>query len=294
MMPRMQRAEAEKRVADWKKKEVEELKELMKGKNTVGIVDVSSLPSAQFQEIRKKLRGKADLRIAKSILITRAIEELGDSKLKALEGCIKGPSGLLVSDENPFLLYKFIVQNRSKAAAKAGMVAKDDIVVPAGETEMPAGPALAELKQAGIDVKIDKGKIAISKDSTVAKKGAVITPAVANALSKVGIMPMEIGLKVSGIYEKGIIYGPDVLYIDEVKFMSDLKGAFMSALNLSVFAGYTNSVSIKYMIQKAYRNARGVAMETNFMTQETVGPILGKANNQANALAGLLKTKGFA
>ena len=39
---------------------------------------------------------------------------------------------------------------------------------------MPAGPALSELKAAGLNVRIQAGKIAIAKDQVVVKKGEVI------------------------------------------------------------------------------------------------------------------------
>jgi large subunit ribosomal protein L10 len=158
---------------------------------------------------------------------------------------------------------------------------------------MPAGPVLSELKMAKIDVKLDKGKIIIASDSHVAKKGDIITQQLAGALAKLGITPVEIGLKITAILEKDIIYKPDVLDIDEEKFMADLVGAYRNALNLSVNAGYPNRDSIKIMIQMAYRNAKNLAVNAEIVTKETVGSILAKANGQAGALASVLKSKGF-
>jgi len=280
-------------VAEWKIEEVKDLEKFIDQKKVVGIVDIESLPSRQLQEIRKKLRGKADIKVSKSILIKLAIENLKRDDLKKLEEYMEGPAGIIVSDEDPFLLYKFLKKNRSKALAKAGMTAPMDIVVPAGDTDMPAGPVLAELKIAKIDVKLDKGKIVISSDSLVAKKGETITQQAASALAKLGITPVEIGLKITAVIEKGIIYKPDVLDIDEEKFMADLVGAYRSALNLSVNAGYANSASIRIMIQMAYRKAMNLAINAEIVTKETVGSILAKANGQANALAEALKSKGF-
>jgi len=280
-------------VAEWKITEVKELEKFIDQKKVVGIVDIESLPSKQLQEIRKKLRGKADLKVAKSILIKLAIENLKRADLKKLEEYMDGPTGIIVSNEDPFLLYKFLKKNRSKALAKAGMIAPIDIIVPAGDTDMPAGPVLSELKMAKIDVKLDKGKIIIASDSHVAKKGDVITQQLAGALAKLGITPVEIGLKITAILEKDIIYKPDVLDIDEEKFMADLVGAYRQALNLSVNAGYPNRDSIKIMIQMAYRNAKNLSVNAEIVTKETVGSILAKANGQAGALASVLKSKGF-
>jgi len=280
-------------VAEWKITEVKELERFIDERNVIGVVDIESLPSKQFQEIRKKLRGKADIKISKSILIKKAIESLKREDLKKLEGYIDGPCGIIVSDEDPFLLYKFLKKNRSKALAKAGMIAPSDIIVPAGDTDMPVGPVLSELKIAKIDVKIEKGKIVIASDSQVAKKGDVISQQLANALAKLGITPMEIGLKIAAVLEKGVIYTADVLDVDEEKFMQDLVGAYRSALNLAVNAGYPNKESIKIMIQKAYQNAKNLAVNADILTKDTIGGTLAKASGQASALANVLKTKGF-
>ena len=280
-------------VAEWKIEEVKELEKFIDDRKVVGIVDIESLPSKQLQEIRKKLRGKADIRITKSILLKLAIENLKRPELKKLEEHIEGPCGILVSDEDPFILYKFLKKNRSRALAKPGSIAQNDIIVPAGETDMPAGPALAELKMAKIDVKLDKGKIAIASDCHVAKKGDVITLQLASALAKLNITPMEIGLKIIAVVEKGLVYMPDVLDIDEEKFMADLTGAYRNALNLSVNAGYPTKDSIKIMIQTAYRNSRNLAVNAGITTKETIGLILAKATGQAGALAEALKAKGF-
>jgi len=280
-------------VAEWKITEVKELERFIDERNVIGVVDIESLPSKQFQEIRKKLRGKADIKISKSILIKKAIENLKREDLKKLEGYIAGPCGIIVSDEDPFLLYKFLKKNRSKALAKAGMIAPSDIIVPAGNTDMPAGPVLSELKIAKIDVKIEKGKIVISSDSQVANKGDVISQQLANALAKLGITPMEIGLKIAAVLEKGVIYTADVLDVDEEKFMQDLVGAYRSALNLAVNAGYPNKESIKIMIQKAYQNAKNLAVNADILTKDTIGCTLAKASGQASALANVLKSKGF-
>lgn len=280
-------------VAQWKTDEVKELERFIDEKKVVGIVDIEGLPSRQMQEIRKKLRGRADIKVSKSILIKIAVENLKREDLKRLESYMEGPTGIIVSDEDPFLLYKFLKKNRSKALAKAGMTAPQDIVVPAGDTDMPAGPVLSELKMAKIDVRLSKGKIVVAKDSLVAKKGETITQQAASALAKLGITPMEIGLKINAIVEKGIVYTPDVLDIDEEKFMQDLVGAYRSALNLSVNAGYPNSTSIKVMIQTAYSRARNLAVNADILTKDTVGSILAKAISQAGALAQALKSKGF-
>ena len=70
-------------VSEAKKKLVKELEVLMK-KKTIMIVSTKSLPSAQFQDIKKKLRGKAKILVAKKNLIDRAIDNVNNEELKKL------------------------------------------------------------------------------------------------------------------------------------------------------------------------------------------------------------------
>ncbi len=269
-------------VPEYKKKKVEEVKQFMLSKPVVGIISIENLPTAQFQQIKKKLRGKADVMVTKLNYIRRALEQIPD--LKQLEEYAQGPVGVIISDENPFKLFNFLKKNRSKAYAKAGMIAEQDIIVPAGETDIPVGPTLSELKMAKIDCRIDKGKIVVSKDSVVAKAGEEITPTVASALAKLDIKPFEIGLKLKAVYEDGVIYTPDVLDIDEEETMNNLQNAVRKALNLAVNAGYPTKQSITFMIQEAFRKALNLSVNAGIYNKKSIELLLQKAAVQANAL----------
>jgi large subunit ribosomal protein L10 len=61
-------------------------------------------------------------------------------------------------------------KNKTKMTAKAGDVAPNDIIVPAGNTGLPPGPAISELHDVGIRTKIDVGSVWIVNDATVVKK----------------------------------------------------------------------------------------------------------------------------
>ena len=56
-----------------KKKLVSILTDKMKNSKTILIASTKSLPSSQFQLIKKNLRGKADIKIAKKSVVLRAI-----------------------------------------------------------------------------------------------------------------------------------------------------------------------------------------------------------------------------
>ena len=71
-----------KPVPEYKTKLVSELADKIKTKKTLLIASCKSLPSSQFQEIKKKLRGKAEVRMVKKTIISRAIDKTGKGKCR--------------------------------------------------------------------------------------------------------------------------------------------------------------------------------------------------------------------
>ncbi|MDO8340090.1 MAG: 50S ribosomal protein L10 [Candidatus Burarchaeum sp.] len=276
--------EAAERPSHKRKQEiVTELAKLMKKSKTIGIIDLRNLPDRQFSLIKKKLRGKAEFVVAKNTLIKKAFEKA--KVAETLVPHINAPSAIVFTDLNPFELFRFIKQNKGKAAAKPGQIAPFDLIVPAGETSLPPGPVLSELKSAKIDARIQDGKVVIGKDSLVAKKGEKITDLAAKGLQKLGIQPFEVGMNMTAAFEDGLIYGHDVMDVDEEKLMAQLASGYISALNLSVEVGYPTKANMEIMIVKAVRNARGLAIEANIYEKEVIGDIMAKATRAHDALA---------
>jgi len=186
-------------VAIWKQKEVENLAEKIKSSKVVGLVSITNIPSRQFQRIRKSLKDKVELRVARLNLMKRAFKKAGVS---GLESYLTSPLGLIFSKElNVFQLKKLLDNNKSTAPAKPGSVAPNDIVIPKGDTPFAPGPIIGELQNVGIKAAIEGGKIVVKEDSVVAKKGEVISPEVANVLSRFGIEPMKIGFDLKVAFE---------------------------------------------------------------------------------------------
>ncbi len=270
-----------------KQQRVEQLAEQLKDASVIALIDLRNLPDSQLQSMKKKLRGKATFMMAKNNLIRLAVEKVGRGK-ELLEH-LKGPSVLVLTSMNPFELFKFMKQNKGKAAAKPGQIAPFDLIVPAGETTLPPGPVLTELKSAGIDARIAGGKVVIGKDSTVAKMGAKIKPETAKALQKLGIEPFEVMVSIAAAWESGTVYAHDVLNIDEEKFMRDLATAATQAFNLSFNTAYPTTQNISLLIAKAVNDSRNLAFNAEIYDKEIIDLLLAKANAQAKTLKSMAK-----
>jgi large subunit ribosomal protein L10 len=106
-------------IAPWKKDEVSQIVELMNTHRVVGVISVSGIPGPQLLQMRRMLRGKAELRVSKNTLIHLALKESNKkvAGINALAKEVDGQSAIMVSNDNPFKLYKIIQKSQSRAPA---------------------------------------------------------------------------------------------------------------------------------------------------------------------------------
>ncbi len=271
-------------VSEKKKKELILIKGLIEQYPVTGIMDMTNLPSVQLQKLRAKLRDVLLVRLTKKRLIKIALEQLKEKKknIEKLErtwtNCVPA---LIFTKESPFKLSKILSQNKSSAPAKVGQIAPKDIIIPAGPTKFTPGPVIGELGQLGIKTSVEGGKIAITEDLPLVKKGEVISDKAADILLKLSIEPMEIGLNLVSLHEKGIIYDKDVLTIDEEKYLNDIRLASNEALTLAINCGYLTKETIPLIIKKVFLQSKTLAKKINFSTSEDIKEDLVKAEKEA-------------
>ncbi|MBI5798124.1 50S ribosomal protein L10 [Candidatus Woesearchaeota archaeon] len=270
-------------VSDTKKKVVKELLALIAEYPIIGLVDMENLSAPQLQKMKQSLRGRVVVRMAKGSLIKLALKQ-SPKNLATLAERSRGMPALLFTKDNPFKLYKTLSASKSPAPAKAGQTAPKDVVVPAGKTGFAPGPIIGELGQLGIKAGIEDGKVAIKQDKLLVKEGEVFTPKIAEALTRLNILPMEVGLNVVAVFENGVIFDRKTLDIDEKKYVADLIRLHTEALNLAVKIGYASKDTIKILIRKAHGDASALADSKDIMTSDNIAKLLAKADAQANAL----------
>ena len=123
-------------VAAWKKEKVAELANAMKANTVIAVVDLHGIPSAQLQQMRKRLRANASVMMSRNTLVDIAIDEAAKERpgLEAMKGKIEGQCAVVATNMNPFRLFREMEATKSKAAARAGDLAPEDIEIHAGET----------------------------------------------------------------------------------------------------------------------------------------------------------------
>ncbi len=268
-----------------KKTQAKRIIDLAKAYPIIGVADMENLPAPQLQRMRAQLRSQAEIFMTKKRIMLKAIDAIKDKPgFEKIKDHMRGMPALIFTKENPFSLFRALKKSKSKAPARAGQLAPRDIIIPAGPTPFTPGPIIGELGALGIKAGVEGGKIAVKVDSMVCAEGKPISEKLAGLLIKLGIEPMEIGLNVIAVYEKGTIYTKNVLDIDEDKFMQDLLLTASQAYGLAMEIGYTTKETIELLLQKANREAKALAIEGNFMAEEVKAEMLAKAESQAAAL----------
>lgn len=245
-------------VSESKVKIVKELEDLIKNSKTILISSIKGIPGSQFQEISKKLRGKAIVKVPKKNLIFRAIDDSENPEVQKLKEQIQASIAILFSELDSFELAAELVKNKSPAKAKPGQEAPEDIEIPDGPTDLVPGPAVSELGALGIQIQIEKGKINIKEPKVIAKQGQKISRAAADIMVKLDIKPFSIGFTPLAAFDTKENKLYTEIKIDRDETLNELKTAYSKAIPFAVEIGYITEDTIKFLIQKVGRHANAL------------------------------------
>ena len=238
----------ETHVSEKKTQTVKKLAEQMKRK-TVMVISIKGLPSAQFQDIKKKLRDRAKVQVVKKSLVNFALEHSGVKELKDLVPHVDDSTAMLFSDNDAFVISGILADEKSPAKAKAGQIAPFDIEVKAGPTELVPGPDISALSAVGLAPKVESGKIAILQDKIILKEGKEVTDAIASIMAKLDIVPFEVGVKPVAAFMNGKVYVN--IEIDKGAMIEAIMSDYGRALPFAVEIAYPNTETIDFILGKA-------------------------------------------
>ena len=264
---------------------IDELNKLVDEHDTVAIAHLFKVRAPQIQQLSQKFRGDMRMRVVKNTLIMRAQSKNKRPNVNKLAEHLKGSNVLLFTNTDAFKLTILLNKNKTQMTAKAGDIAPNDIVIPAGNTGLPPGPAISELHDVGARTRIDMGSVWVIEDAVVVKRGEIVQAKVAGVLSKMNVKPLEIGLELVAAYESGSVFGSEDFQFKVDDYVKQLEGAASQALNLAVNAVYPTDVTIKINLQQAYLKAKNLAINSNYVAPEVAREIITKAHSQASALA---------
>ena len=229
------------------------------------IVGSLNVGSFHLQKIRGALRGKAVVLMGKNTMIRKCIagQIAKHPELESLVPFVKGNIGFVFTKSDLPQVRDKLLEYRVEAPAKAGIVAPNDVVVPAGPTGME--PTQTSFLQAlNIASKIVKGQVEIINDVHLIKKGEKVGSSQAALVNKLGLKPFSYGLTVQNVYDSGSVYSAEVLNLTD----SDVTNAFLEGVrnvaSISMEIGYPTIASLPHAIADAYKRVLAVALETEY------------------------------
>ncbi len=275
-----------RKIAEWKREALAQLQGLLTKYPVIAAADLTKVRSSQIHELRKRMRDRVTMLVAKNNLLRKSVEltDFGDSKLGEFVKDLQGSNILLFSDLNPYSLIILLDKSKVRVPAKAGDIATGEITVSAGNTGLPPGPVISEFGEIKVQTRIEGGSIWIARDSVVARKGDLITPKMASVLSKLGLKPMEAGLSLITAFDHGTILRSDDLVVDLASYKKDLAQALNEAFSLSIEAGYVTEENAPRILVKGMREALALAAESGFVEEGSVEYVLKRAVMNATVL----------
>ncbi len=251
----------------------------------IGAADLTKVGSGMLQDLRKQLRGQVTIKGIKNNLMRISMEKVGLQGTEDFITQIKGQNIYIFSNGNPFSLAMTLHKNKVRVFAKAGDIALEDLMVPAGNTGLSPGPIISKFGGLSIRTRIEAGNIWVVSDTVVAKAGDEISADLADLLTRLGVRASEMGLEIKAVYEDGIVIPKEELILDVNVYSERLSRALSEAYQVALNAAYVNSMTIMPLISLAAQNVRMLALESAWVTPETVEELVARANAQAVTLA---------
>ena len=232
---------------------------------SIFIVNVDNVSSNQMHQIRVSLRGEATVLMGKNTMVRRALKGLIGERpeLEKLLNFVRGNIGFVFTNGDLKDIREKIVSNRVAAPARAGAIAPADVIVPAGNTGMEPGKT-SFFQALGIPTKIARGTIEIVSDVSLVQAGEKVGASEATLLNMLNISPFTYGMGVVQVFDKGTIFSPEVLDVEESALVAKLMSAIREIASISLAVGYPTLASVPHSVINGYKNLLAVSVASDY------------------------------
>merc|ERR1711990_314942 len=197
---------------------------------------------------------------------------------------IVGNIGFVFTDMDPKDCREILLKYKIQSAAKAGVVAPCDVVIPAGPTSM--GPEKTQFFQAlNLSTKITKGTIEILSNTTVCTTGDKVGMSEAKLLNMLNISPFYYGLELQVVIDNGSVYPVAVLDISDEAIFAKFAQGVSNVAALSLGLSIPNAASVPHMIMNGFKMVLAIAVATDYTFTEAEKIKLYLENPEAFAAA---------
>ncbi|MGC8982722.1 MAG: 50S ribosomal protein L10 [Desulfurococcaceae archaeon] len=261
-----------------------EVEELARKHRSILVLDLNGVPAKHIQVLRKKLDKHAVMKVVKPKVALKGLERVLQNA-KQLEKYMSGQVMLVFSNKNAFELAKMVEDFVTYDYYKPGDVAEEEIVIPEGNTGLPAGPILSVFGRLKVPTRVQGNVVYVVKDTVVAKPGDVISADLASILQKLGLALKKIRVKIKCGVDGGLVIPGEQLKLNIAEYEEGLKAAALDALKLAIELVIPEEPVLGYVLAKAEKQALALVAELGFVTPETAEHVIRVAHAKAIALA---------
>ena len=258
-MKKVKKADHKRAPPKYKVELVKNIAKLIDTHNTVMLVSIKSLPSRQFQRIKKDLSKDTQVIIAKKRMVNLAIDESKKENISKLKTYLKEDIAILITQVDAFDLSARLADSKSPVKAKVGQIAETDITVEAGPTDLTPGPVVSELGGLGLKIEIKAGKIEIKEAKVIVKKDQSISEGAVSIMSKLNITPFSVGLIPIAAYDSKDKKVFSDLVIDKKTTLITLKEMFSKSVAFAVSRAYVCKETLGYLLARASSHEQAIA-----------------------------------
>ncbi|CRG96353.1 60S ribosomal protein P0, putative [Plasmodium gallinaceum] len=244
---------------------IDKLSTLIQQYTKILIVHVDNVGSDQMATVRQSLRGKAVILMGKNTRIRTALKKNLQAvpQIEKLLPLVKLNMGFVFCNDDLSEVRKIILENRSPAPARLGVIAPIDVFIPPGPTGMD--PSHTSFFQSlGISTKIVKGQIEIQEKVHLIKQGEKVTASSATLLQKFNMKPFSYGVEVKTVYDDGVIYDANVLDITEEDILKKFSKGVSNVAALSRAVGIITEASYPHVFVEAFKNIVSLVIDSDY------------------------------
>lgn len=233
------------------------------------IIGVDFVGSRQMADTRMMLRGRGKVLMGKNTIIRKVFRERMEKQpaLEDLMPAIYGNIGFVFTNGDLASIRKDVTEKKVPAAAKAGVLAACDVMIPAGPTGLDPGQT-SFFQALNIGTKIVKGTIEMTNSTKVATQGEKVSTSAVALLAKLNIKPFEYGITASYVYDNGAVYTVEVLDMTD----NDLCVRFVWGCNqlaaVSFALGYVNISTLPHSFGRVFKMLCAVATSADYVFEE--------------------------
>ncbi|SOV78154.1 60S ribosomal protein P0 [Plasmodium sp. gorilla clade G3] len=244
---------------------IEKLSSLIQQYSKILIVHVDNVGSNQMASVRKSLRGKATILMGKNTRIRTALKKNLQAvpQIEKLLPLVKLNMGFVFCKDDLSEIRNIILDNKSPAPARLGVIAPIDVFIPPGPTGMD--PSHTSFFQSlGISTKIVKGQIEIQEHVHLIKQGEKVTASSATLLQKFNMKPFSYGVDVRTVYDDGVIYDAKVLDITDEDILEKFSKGVSNVAALSRATGLITEASYPHVFVEAFKNIVALVIDSDY------------------------------